>query len=293
MVAHIELTDGIEQSVDDLRIRALYLQWKEATKYDGLPKATAFMPELSPYANNLMVLKRSAEGFQYLYDGSDNAAKTGFRMTGKTTNEFDSEIGDFFAEKFDQALKNAQPIYTVHHGHLIQSVVSWERIILPLREENGGEIIVCFNKALDQKTILFDRLLESSMDGIIILTPKLTSNREIEDFQYSVVNPAAQEFMKRTKEDLLGKGMLETFPNGRNTAFETYKRVWETGTSERVELDYRFEELGIFLLVSAVKAADRIVVSLSDRTSLKEAQERMELQNADLAFSNDSLQEQA
>lgn len=292
-VVHTELQDGIDQLVGNPLIVALYRDWM-ATAGDGqLPPLLRFAPERQPaIAGNLMVLRPEGASFRYDYYGFRIASVAGFDMTGRTTSEFKSEVGDFFGRKYDQVLTTGRPLYTVHHASHVAAVVSWERLMLPVRTEDGGTVIVCYNVPLDRKAEVFDALMSASMDGIVVLQPIEDDAGVITDFRYLMVNPRSAEILGRRVSDLVGRPVSTAFPAA-NSRVAIYRQIMETGVSRQFEIEVPLDGTDRIFRLSAVRAGDKLVVTLSEITELRRLLAQLEQQQAELLYANETLQEQA
>ncbi|MBL1177591.1 PAS domain S-box protein [Pantanalinema sp. GBBB05] len=120
---------------------------------------------------------------------------------------------------------------------------------------------------------LFRLALEASPDGFIILRSLQDITGTIADFIIEYTNPAAAKHVNLTQEKLLGQRLLQLFPDCQtNGMFDRYVTVAETGISETFETLYKNKELTSWLRHVVVKLTDRIAVSFSDITTLKQAE---------------------
>lgn len=278
MVVHTEIIDGIDRLVENRTIRGLYDDWLAQASDGGLPDGDAFAPENRPLIRgHLMVLTPETDGeFRYSYYGANIARRAGFDMTGQSTRDFDSETGRFFRDKYAACLRSQRPVYTVHQADHAASVLSWERLILPVAGPGGQPRIVCYNIPLDNKSDVFDALMENSLDGIMLMRPAFAGDGSIEDFTVVMANRRAAEILHTTPADLTGVGMVARYPRTRPTTFPRYCRIWESGDAERFTIDYRPDGVSAVFQVSACRATDRLVVILTDVSEMAETQAVLE-----------------
>lgn len=71
--------------------------------------------------------------------------------------------------------------------------------------------------------------LETLLDGFAVFSSIRGLSGEIEDFRYDFINEAGCRLNQRTREETLGRGMLELLPGHRGNLFEAYRQVVETG----------------------------------------------------------------
>ncbi|NQW11685.1 MAG: diguanylate cyclase [Alphaproteobacteria bacterium] len=210
-------------------------------------------------------------------------------MTGKSTADFKGGLGRWFRATHEEALETGRPIYTVHSAQLAASVISWERLILPVTGPDGTPWIVCYNESLNSKSDLFDGIMTASQDGIILFRPSFDDAGILVDFEFLAVNQKAINILGRSESELIGHRLKDVFPAAQGV--ETYKEVWDTGTPGEFEANHL--EISRVFHVAVGKAAGKLIVTFSDITDMREAQECLEQQSAELMFINETLQEQA
>jgi PAS domain S-box-containing protein len=122
----------------------------------------------------------------------------------------------------------------------------------------------------------FRAVLETSIDGMIVLGSVRSEEGSIEDFRVLYANAAAASVVGRESEDLAGKLLLQENPGNREAGlFDAYCRVVETGEPWSGEVRYRYEGLDIYVRVAAAKVADGLAVSFADVSEARRAEERM------------------
>ncbi|MCP8967865.1 GGDEF domain-containing protein [Ectobacillus ponti] len=100
-------------------------------------------------------------------------------------------------------------------------------------------------------------------------------------WRYIYINRKAEPFLGRTREDLLGKGIWEEFPNLRGTAFEEYyRRTMEARVP--CEFEEYFEPRGGWFEVRTYPSALGITVYIRDITERKILEQKLQEQNLNL-----------
>jgi signal transduction histidine kinase len=282
LVFHTEIRDAIDRLVDNRTIRGLYREWVDLAAADGLPPFSVFDPASRPLlAANLMVLVPEAEGYRYRHYGVSIARAAGFDMTGRSTADFDSEVGKFFEDKYAQTLATRQPLYTLHRASHARGVLLWERLILPV-DLDGTAVLVCYNTPADNKTDAFDALMETSTEGLLLLRPALDEDGRISDFVIAVANRRVQEIFG-TSNPLDGRKLSDASPRVSEQVFQACLRVLTTGDMERLRINVSAVtgngSEGLIYQVGLASASDRVMMALSDVTEVTRAKELAERAN--------------
>jgi|GEM_PF-517326 len=292
-IVHTEIAEHIDQQVDNPVIVALYREWIGAAAGGELPAFGPFDPADRPQeAGNLMVLVPEDQALRYAFYGHRVAQATGFDMTGRRTDDFKGEVAAFAEQTYRSVLESRHPLYMVAHGSGASAVISWERLIMPVRRADGVAVIVCYSIPLVRKAEVLDGLMEASMDGISVLQPVRGPDGEITDFRYLMVNRRAGEIVNRSPESLVGKLNSTLFHEAQNR-LPIYRAVMETGTPQHFEIDAMVSEEPRSFRLSAVRASDKVVVTLSDITEMRRLLDQLNSQQADLQSANDTLEDQA
>lgn len=280
MVFHTEIRDAIDRLVENRTIRGLYGEWSELASPDRLPPFSTFDPEKRPLlASNLMVLAPEDVGYRYRHYGVSIARAAGFDMTGRSTADFDSDVGRFFEEKYRQTLSCRQPLYTLHRASHARAVLLWERLILPV-DDGGSTLLVCYNTPADNKTDAFDALMETSSEGLLLLRPAHDEAGRVSDFVIAVANRRVQEIFG-TSGALDGRRLGDASSVLSEQVFEACLRVLATGDMERLRVkgDAGAADGGPIYQVGLSSASDRVMMSLSDVTEVTRAKELAERAN--------------
>jgi PAS domain S-box-containing protein len=123
----------------------------------------------------------------------------------------------------------------------------------------------------DKTAQRLQEVLNVSLSGIVMFRAIRNSRHEIKDFELVLINPAAERMSGFTQADT-GKRMSEmVLSEPARALFETYVSVAETGKS--VEFEFYSEKLTRWFQVSVVQSAEGVVITFSDITARKTAEE--------------------
>lgn len=88
---------------------------------------------LAAFVDDMVAVEADGQGeFIYIHYGSSVTQSSGLSMLGKTTRDFHTGIGAFFAESYRNALRLNEPIYTSNKAKLTHWTHSWQRLLLPI-----------------------------------------------------------------------------------------------------------------------------------------------------------------
>ena len=136
---------------------------------------------------------------------------------------------------------------------------------------------------MQQTKQLLQGVLDSALDGILLLVARFDEQQELVDFIIAEINQAASDFIELPREALFGKRFLQVLPKHKNL-FEQYRDVFLTGVSFSSDVHIPPDKSASgeerWYMVSAIKNAQGVVVTFSDITSRK----RAELEHAELAL---------
>jgi diguanylate cyclase (GGDEF)-like protein len=287
--------DKIESLAGAPQIAALLAQYQSISTDGALPSYTDFNPErLAEHASNLAVVEPIGAGdFLYIYYGRTIFETSGVEMLGSRVSQWKSEVGTFFCQAYDQAIAERRPIYTVHRAHHAIRVHLWERLVLPVRAEDGSLRLVVFNKPREYLDDLLRAVLDASPEGVLGLRCVRSADGRIEDAMVITANERAADIIGCKVENLLDQPILNVVPKLRGTkAWARYLEVVETRQPQRFELSLNHHGHAKWFDVKAVALGDGFMLSIGDITSLKNACRELEEKNLDLAKANTMLSEE-
>lgn len=118
-------------------------------------------------------------------------------------------------------------------------------------------------------------ILDSSMNGIITLRAVRDVDNIIVDFEMVRVNRQIEEIIGQPQEALFGRRLLVAPPDMHGVhLFDQFVHVVETGEPEQHEHLTERDGQQIWYQITAVKLDDGLVVTLTDVTARKEAEQR-------------------
>lgn len=130
------------------------------------------------------------------------------------------------------------------------------------------------NYQLQQSQSLLASILNSSLDGVVAYSAVRNSEGNIVDFQWLLINPAAEKFYGLLLKEIVGKNLLAELSQLRNNGlFDLYVSVVETGQTVDREFSYEHErDTIVWLHIVAVKLNDGLAVTFRNITDRKRAE---------------------
>ncbi|MBD0392353.1 MAG: PAS domain S-box protein [Microcoleus sp. C1-bin4] len=147
----------------------------------------------------------------------------------------------------------------------IDKQVSLQKLQQQLKEQNYQ---------LQQSQSLLASILNSSLDGVVAYSAVRNSEGNIVDFQWLLINPAAEKFYGLLLNEIVGKNLLAELSQFRNNGlFDLYVSVVETGETVDGEFSYEHErDTIVWLHIVAVKLNDGLAVTFRNITDRKRAE---------------------
>lgn len=130
------------------------------------------------------------------------------------------------------------------------------------------------NAQLQQSQSLLASVLNSSLDGVVAYSAVRNNQGNIVDFQWLLVNPAAEKISGVPFKEIVGNYLLAEIPQvGKNGLFDLYVSVVETG--ETVDREFYYEhdrDISAWLHIVAVKLNDGLALTFRNITDRKRAE---------------------
>ena len=140
---------------------------------------------------------------------------------------------------------------------------------------------------LNESKTLLASILNSSLAGIMAFKSIRNAEGAIMDFEWQLVNATAAQMTSCSQTELLGKRLLEEMPGNREEGlYDLYVQVVETGISLRHEHYYEHEKVKTWFHTVAIKRFDGFVVTFTNITEQKLAEQGLITTNKVLAFEN-------
>ncbi|MEG4572039.1 PAS domain S-box protein [Microcoleus sp. N3A4] len=130
------------------------------------------------------------------------------------------------------------------------------------------------NAQLQQSQSLLASILNSSLDGVVAYSAVRNSEGDIVDFQWLLINPAAEKISGLPFNEIVGKNLLAEISQLRkNGLFDLYVSVVETGGTVDQEFYYEHDrDISAWLHIVAVKLNDGLAVTFRNVTERKRAE---------------------
>lgn len=115
---------------------------------------------------------------------------------------------------------------------------------------------------------------------------------DVVDLRYELINQQALHMAGKQSTELIGRTMLEVFPNMPSTPiWARYMELAQTGIPLQFHNHYTENGADIWYQVQGVRQDERLVLSFLDITELKRTQFQLEALNKDLREANSNLQQ--
>ncbi|MFC3226398.1 PAS domain-containing protein [Marinibaculum pumilum] len=129
-------------ALDEEVLRILQAYWTDLPAGRRAPRAAAVNPARMKPALGYVMLLDVLEGgrdFRYRVYGSAIAARSGFEATGRTVSELPvAPMTEYFLASYRACLRRIEPLFTRHAPPVMLHVVGWDRLILPLEDDDGS-----------------------------------------------------------------------------------------------------------------------------------------------------------
>jgi signal transduction histidine kinase len=153
-----------------------------------------------------------------------------------------------------------------------------------VRTQNGQEITDPLVHRSPEAIRLALSAFDASLNSIVSMTAIYDTEGEVADFLMKTANPAVEQSLSMTPDQIIGTRLLDTFPgNIKSGLFDLYVQVIKTGRPEKTTQYYKDENgLEAWFTVSAVRQGqDTVVVTFINVTDSKLAELAIK-QQADL-----------
>ncbi|WP_375446770.1 ATP-binding protein [uncultured Fibrella sp.] len=244
--------------------------------------------------NGVLLLEPVYE-LDQLVDFEIVAANKSIRMltgveAGKATGQLMSttypgyKLGGFF-DLYKRVLQDGQPgreEYWYDDGRL----KGWFEVSVVRQEQ---QIVLTFTNTTNVRTAILtaqqaaERLqavIDHSQTGIFVFSPVFDeSGEQIVDFRFKTINRMVAALVGQTPDKLTGAVASDWFISYRETGlFDKYKRTYLTGEPQRFDINYNVDGFDVWFDVQSVRVESDVLVTFTDYTLLKQAQQAIEQQ---------------
>jgi PAS domain S-box-containing protein len=189
-------------------------------------------------------------------------------------------------EVFNKLVSEAGSIY--HHAYRIKTpqgeIRHLEGLVRSIANQKG-EVVKLRGFVRDvtqekEKESILEKILYSSLDGVVGLENVRDENGKVVDFKYILINDKACKLVDRKKEEVIGNTLCNLYPHVVEIGlFEMYSRVAETGKPDVTESYYPFDGLDAWYRIVVASWGRGIVITFSDITDRVEYERKLSLQN--------------
>lgn len=145
-------------------------------------------------------------------------------------------------------------------------------------------------KQFAQRTI--QNILDHSLDGIMAFSTVRDKDGSITDFEWVMANFISTQTLGKDVGDLTGRRLLEVVPEAQyNGLFTVYKEVVEIGVSQQFEREFNLLGDKVWFYMAAVKLDDGLIVTYTDITEKKAAENKLTQYADELKRSNQDLEQ--
>ncbi len=134
----------------------------------------------------------------------------------------------------------------------------------------------------DAQDKLNQEILDSSTFGILLARPILDENGDVADFEYLAANPALRRYHGKDPSEVVGRQMLEVFPDLReHPTLKYYKDVALNGVPIVFESEYVTPDMDAYFLVSITRtSSEYITITFVEVSESKRTQTALSALNA-------------
>ena len=134
-------------------------------------------------------------------------------------------------------------------------------------------------QALEQSRVDLQTVIDTSQTGIFVFSPVYDEAGKHVDFRFKTINRMVAALVGQTPDVVRGSVASEWFASYRETGlFDRYKHTFDTGEDQRFDIHYNVDGLDVWFDVKAVRLGDDVLVTFTDYTDLKQAQQAVEQQ---------------
>ncbi|GAB2561053.1 PAS domain-containing sensor histidine kinase [Spirosoma aerophilum] len=135
----------------------------------------------------------------------------------------------------------------------------------------------------DEATTNLQAVIDIAQTGIFVLSPVYDEQGQQLDFRLKIVNRTLAALVGQTPDVLQGTLFSDWFTSYRDTpVYKYYKQVLETGEETYFDIHYAVDGIDEWFGVKAVRFKDDVLVTFTNHTALKQAQQTLE-QTAEVA----------
>ncbi|WP_162384479.1 ATP-binding protein [Spirosoma endbachense] len=187
---------------------------------------------------------------------------------------------------------------SVRTEHYFPSVNTWYDVAIAKLDDGCvvtfidiSQLKKASRQAEDQAEFV-SKLLDGSLNGLVSLDP-VRGNGHLTDLRILSANRAAEVFFQRNQTEVVGRGLLELYPESVEMGLWTmFEQVLKARQAERVEAYLQTDKAELWLDVSATpRDGDGLVVSFINITERKKAERHTGTLIQELQKTNNNLEQ--
>ncbi|RYF76588.1 MAG: PAS domain-containing protein [Cytophagaceae bacterium] len=137
-----------------------------------------------------------------------------------------------------------------------------------------------FHETVEQAARNLQSVIDHSQTGIFVFSPVFDSQDEqIIDFRFKTINRMVAALVGQTPDVIRGQVASDWFISYRETGlFDKYRHTYLTGEPQRFDINYNVDGFDVWFDVQSVRVDNDVLVTFTDYTLLKQAQQTLEQQ---------------
>ncbi len=221
--------------------------------------------------------------FRYIFYGEALKRLTGADLAGKTTAHQAPRSGSLARRNFLAVMDTLAPMFTLDRDSENGRVHLWGRLHLPLRDNDGGILIVTYMRPNEYTDGLLRDILDAAADGILAVKAVRDSEGGVIDATILAANAPILEMLHMDQETLMASTLLQSFPEMReNGIWRKHLAVIESRQCKAFESKILLSEVTRWHRVVSAPMGDGLVISFTDITELKQLNLELEQQRQKL-----------
>lgn len=213
-------------------------------------------------------------------------ADIGRPLNDITTNLVDIDLSKEVAQVIQTQTPIEKEVQTIDGIYCLMRISPFLR-----RDKTADGVVINFIDISQSKNLasIIEGIFESSTNGITAKRAVRDEKNRIVDFEYVVVNVAAEKIFQVEHQSLIGKRLIPFFSDTRRDYFKTLAKVVETGVPAKLEFfDYK---TGKWYETTVVKMLDGVVTTHTDITDRKSSADLIEKSYEELKEASAKLSE--
>lgn len=295
---HKQVWSPIESAVDNADVLALHRLWSGLHAARGqLPSLSdlALDGPLSAFAARMTVYRPLPDG-DYLghFCGEEFRHDSLSDPTGLRLSQQVPELANFQRGHFDEVAARGLPLYVAHFAQSNPWVLTWERLVMPARGDDGQPWILVFNQPMEARAKLLETVLNCANEGLVALRRVRSAATEGTHWLVTVANRPFATLAGNTDEPPHGRLAHEVFPNwGRLDLDADCLAVVQNRTPRERELELTHEGSNRWFQVHIGPLLDGCMVRLTDVTAIKDKEQVLHDNARRLQADNEQLRQLA